>query len=339
MRAFITPTTFRRLAIVTLAAVYFLILVGGVVRASGAGMGCPDWPKCFGQWIPPTNVSQLPPDYQEIYAHRGYADTEFNAVKTWTEYINRLIGASIGLLVFLTLIASFAYWTTDRPTVLLSGLSFALVAFNGWLGSVVVASNLVPFIITLHMVAALVLVCVLIFAVARTHRDSLSLSLRTTGGWGRPLLFAALVLSLVQILLGTQVREHVDEIAVNLGNENRDLWFKHFGATFYVHRTFSLLLLAVNVTLAAALWKAAGPGALRNGAVALISVILAEIAAGAGLYYLGMPAWLQPTHLLLGAVLFGLQFFLLVAYRFASMSFAVPTTSAAAPLTSQRIDG
>lgn len=339
MRAFITPTMFRRLAIVTLAAVYFLILVGGVVRASGAGMGCPDWPKCFGQWIPPTDVSQLPPDYQQKYADRGYADTEFNAVKTWTEYVNRLIGASIGLLVFLTLIASFAYWTTDRPTVLLSGLSFALVAFNGWLGSVVVASNLVPFIITLHMVAALVLVCVLIFAVARTHRDFLSRGLRSPARSASVLLAVALVLSLVQILLGTQVREHIDVIARNLGEENRDLWIKHFGPGFYIHRTFSLLLLAVNVVLAATLWSAAGPGPLRTGAVALVVVILAEIAAGAGLYYLGMPAWLQPAHLVLGALLFGLQFFLFIAYRIASPSHAAPGLSAAPPLTSQRIDG
>ena len=63
------------------------------MRASGAGMGCPDWPLCFGQWIPPTDVDQLPANYQEIYADRGYADTTFNATKTWIEYLNRLLGA------------------------------------------------------------------------------------------------------------------------------------------------------------------------------------------------------------------------------------------------------
>ncbi|MEQ8407904.1 MAG: COX15/CtaA family protein, partial [Gammaproteobacteria bacterium] len=89
---------FRRMALITLSAVYLLILVGASVRASGAGMGCPDWPTCFGQWIPPTSEAQLPDNYQEIYAELGYGDTRFNVVKTWTEFANRLVGVTIGLL-------------------------------------------------------------------------------------------------------------------------------------------------------------------------------------------------------------------------------------------------
>ena len=75
---------YRRMAVITIAAVYFLILIGASVRASGAGMGCPDWPTCFGQWIPPISEAGLPSNYQEIYAELGYADTRFNVVKTWT---------------------------------------------------------------------------------------------------------------------------------------------------------------------------------------------------------------------------------------------------------------
>ena len=128
---------------------------------TGSGMGCPDWPKCFGQWIPPTSVDELPADYKQIYAQRGYDKLDFNAFNTWAEYINRLLGVIGGLFCFALFINSI--FTRKFLLILLSTFLIILMAFQAWMGALVVFSILSPFKITLHMLIALVIICLLFF--------------------------------------------------------------------------------------------------------------------------------------------------------------------------------
>lgn len=299
---------FRRWSVATLIAVYLLILVGGIVRATGSGMGCPDWPKCFGQWIPPTAEEQLPADYQERWAEHGYGEARFNVAKTWTEYLNRLIGVVIGLLILMTAVRSLAFWRSRRSVVWLSFAAFLLVGFQGWLGSVVVSSNLEPWLVTVHMLVALVIVALLIAALGRSARGEALLSAGLSAarlGRLRAILMVAMALSLVQIALGTQVREIVDELLVR--GVPRALLMERGGDLVLVHRSFALLLLATNVWLARIAWRSAWrPIRWLGGGV--VAVVVLEAAVGAALYYLAVPASLQPVHLLLGALLAGLQF-------------------------------
>src|SRR5690349_15589961 len=182
--------SFRRLTLSTLIAVYVLILVGGIVRSSGSGMGCPDWPKCFGKWVPPASYEELPDNYKEIYAtyrHKknerfarvltkfGMQETahailndptirvegDFNPVKTWIEYVNRLVGVAIGIMIFAVFVFSLRFWKTSPRLPIIAAATLLLVAFQGWIGSVVVSTNLTPWIITLHMFLALVIVALL----------------------------------------------------------------------------------------------------------------------------------------------------------------------------------
>lgn len=334
-------TLFQKLSIITLLSVYLLILVGGIVRSTGSGMGCPDWPKCFDRWVPPTEVSQLPDNYKEAYAQKrleknervvGYLEilnftdlahrisnddsireeADFNPVKTWTEYVNRLIGAVIGLLIFATFIASLHYRKSDPMVTILAFVSVITVGFQGWIGSIVVSTNLLSGMITFHMLLALLLVCILIYIVFRTqpsqqHRES-STSSQLSG-----LVLLLLVVTLAQIVIGTQVRESINEVARAMGESQREGWIDELGSVFTLHRAISFLVIAAHVITFFMIYQRFGrSGNLTQWGLVLVIVIGLEILSGGVMAFFGIPRFAQPIHLLLATVAFGIQFYLLL---------------------------
>lgn len=319
---------YRRIAVIALVAVYLLIGVGSSVRASGAGMGCPDWPKCFGRWIPPTHVSQLPDNYQEIYAEHGYADEPFNAVKTWTEYVNRLIGVIVGLLVVVAAGFSLRLWQADVFVPLANITAVLLTGFAGWLGKIVVEQNLNPITVTLHMTTALLIIAMLHWAIARAGRPELP---NLDRGQLRPVIILAAVcmaLSIAQIVMGVQVREGVDAAFFALGEEARAQWIHETGIVFYIHRTFSLVVLAANAVLAYGVWTRAREAApARRACIVALAIIAGEIITGATLYYGGFPAAVQPPHLVLATILFGAQLTILLTLRYSALKMTLQSPS------------
>jgi cytochrome c oxidase assembly protein subunit 15 len=183
---------FIRLNLITIGVTLLVILAGGIVRSTGSGMGCPDWPKCFDQYIPPTSAAQLPADYKVKYVEERVAKNErfaktldrfgkqdladqirhdqsilqpevFNAAKTWTEYINRLVGAATGFFMLALAYLSFTYRKIAKRIVWLSLLNLVVVVFQAWLGSIVVSTNLLQWIITVHMLLALVILAIMTY--------------------------------------------------------------------------------------------------------------------------------------------------------------------------------
>jgi heme a synthase len=321
---------FFKLCLTTLVAVYFLIAVGGIVRATGSGMGCPDWPKCFGQWVPPTSIQQLPENYKESYAALrekknqkfikylktfGMNETadqmtadktilveaDFNAVKTWIEYLNRLVGVIIGLLIVALFWRSLKFIKTQPIIFWLSLVTLIGVIFQGWFGSIVVSTNLTTWTITVHMFIALLIVGLLVYLLFIS--DANRTPILSPNGTSLILVLCSIVL-LVQIFLGTQVREAIDRIATL----PRNSWISSLGTEFIVHRTFSWLVLALHYFLIARLYKTTGAKALTS---ALMALILCSFLTGVGMAYFSVPAFLQPVHLLLATVCFGLQLLLL----------------------------
>ena len=322
---------FYKLSVSTLVAVYVLILIGGIVRSTGSGMGCPDWPKCFGNWIPPSDVSQLPPDYKEIYAEYRHqknvrfakylrmmgmgstadellndrsvlVEADFNPTKTWIEYFNRITGVIIGFLIFLVFVYSLKFWNSDRKLTIISLLTLLLVSFQGWLGSFVVSSNLTPWTITVHMFVALLIVALLIYLVHAASPGSHSVN-SAAGFWW---LTACIMALLFQVLLGTQVREAIDSVARIAARQD---WIAAIEPEFAIHRSFSWIVLLLHAGLVLNLRRAAGS---KRFQVTLILLILGTIFTGVGMAWFAVPAFLQPVHLLLATLCFGVQFLLLL---------------------------
>lgn len=292
--------TYRLVSGLTIAVVFLLILIGGIVRGSGAGMGCPDWPKCFDMWVPPTDVAQLPANYQEIYAERGYADTTFNVVKTWTEYLNRLFGVLTGLFIIANLIAAWrAYARTNRTVVWLSVLSLVMVLIQGGVGAFVVMTNLHQGIITIHLLIALMIVCLLL--AARLYSKPMAFSetavILAKTRWQS---LAVLVLMLAQIILGTQVRELID--AAGAGEKTEVL--RGLGPIYTMHKNFWMVVTVGLVYLVYVMQRDFASQSLKNYGIFALLLTGMQVFTGVALNQFGLPPAPQALHILFSSMAF-----------------------------------
>ena len=327
---------FRNTAKVALVLIYLVIIAGAVVRMTGSGMGCPDWPKCFGYYIPPTYASEIQfqanHEYKKGYVIQideifYYAKSDFtsgselnlnnwerntthdyntfNATHTWIEYINRLIGALSGVPILIFTIMSIWLWSYKKGLLLLSVLTVFGMGFQAWLGKTVVDSNLLPYKITIHMVMALVIVGVILYLI---HASNTKIKNQKYDKLFKNGIILATALTLIQIVLGTQVRQFVDEQNSINGYFNWD--FKELAPLdFYIHRTLSILVLVLNG------WLFYRHKKLQLGFSKFKYVIFCiglEIATGIAMYYFDFPFTTQPIHLVIAALLIGFQFYIIL---------------------------
>ncbi len=297
----------------SLIIVYLLIWIGAMVRASGAGLGCPDWPTCFGKLIPPTDESQLPANYKEIYAVPGH-EIIFNVRKTWTEYINRLFGVLTGIAITASLIVTLPLRKTPLRSVFFATLfAFVLVILEGWIGAKVVSSGLKPIIISLHMFLAIVIVYALIYAYLKIkYYDNAPAIPERYEEIRNILLYGTLILwisAFLQMFLGIQVRQQVDTLMNKFGFGTREQWANWLNYFFYIHRSFSWILFFTTGYL---LWK------LKEYKreikpyydFLIFTMVLIVLGMGGGylLNYHAFPFWVQPFHLLIASLLTSIPF-------------------------------
>jgi cytochrome c oxidase assembly protein subunit 15 len=331
---------FPQIVQITILSVYLIFLAGSVVRMTGSGMGCPDWPKCFGYYIPPTSEEQITwkpntefkkgfiiikdevlfvaekdiktslefnIDNWEKYTKHDYAT--FNKFHTWTEYINRLATVLAGFVFLFLIFTAFKFRKENKRIPLLAFAAFFLMLVEAVLGKMVVDTNLKPGMITIHMVIGLVIIALLLqlkFIISDDKKK------RNYNSLFNKLLIVSVIFSLIQIAMGTQVRQFIDEQVKQLGFENKNYSLMNPSFKFYFHRSFTIAIVLVNFGLFYINQIKKLGYKLVNW---IIYLIFLETITGILMYYAEFPIGTQAIHLLSGAVLFGLQFYLWIQSR------------------------
>ena len=317
---------------IVLVNIYLVVIAGSVVRMSGAGMGCPDWPKCFGYLIPPTDAEEITwgenktfsegniiqkdsalyvatssfvtnsiynPKNWEKYTKHDYA--VFNKLHTWTEYFNRLFGALLGFFALILLYFSVKKWKTDKSFTYLTIIQISLIGFEAWLGKLTVDSHLDPSVITYHMLGVIVMVWVQLVLLKRIKESE---NKYKTASFEKSiykyLSLLGILLMIAQAVIGSQVRQQTD-LYIEQGI-SRDILADSYTFIFYFHRSFSILLVGIVIFLYLKLHEIYELKKIINW---LIVTVVLEVLVGMFLFYLGMKAWGQPIHLFLSLFMYG----------------------------------
>ena len=326
--------------IISIVIVYLVILAGGIVRMTGSGMGCPDWPKCFGFLIPPTERSQLEwksnSKYNKnqiviinetlFYANDKFKSknkfemsnwseytkhdySKFNVYHTWIEYINRLIGAIAGLSVLILFVNSLKFFKTKKIITGLSFLALIAIIFQAWLGKMVVDSNLMANTITIHMLMAIILLFILfsILAISNPSKKRVRVSKNIS-----ILVLISIVLLLIQIITGTEVRKFIDIKMELLNYTEKERWIENISSSFSFHRSFSWAIIIVNSLI----YFYARKSGLKLKIIHIVNtLIFFQISSGIIMYYFHFPFSSQPIHLLISTMIISIQFYFLLLYK------------------------
>ncbi len=299
---------FQRLIFLSILGTYLVILAGAVVRGTGSGLGCPDWPTCFGQWVPPTDISELPANYKEIYKISGKTIADFDPFKTWTEYINRLLGVVLGFLIVLLFGKSFKVRSYDSNIPWFCGGLLFLILVQGGIGALVVSTHLKPFLITIHMLLAVLLLFGLLYLRKYCHDLQNTALVQKIDAKALRITKILVGLTFFQVMLGTQVRQQVDHYIRDTFQATHETIIGFLGSVFYVHRTFSLVIIALFIYLMVYLQKNhLNRGAFFTSFFAFLCV-MGNVATGIMLNYFGFPTNAQPPHLFLGVLTLGLLY-------------------------------
>lgn len=295
-----------RVATLAIGLALVVVLLGGWTRLNDAGLGCPDWPGCYGTWV-------LPDDHTELAA--AHPDALIDLRKGWIEMIHRYAAGTLGLLVLWLAVLGYRYRERAEYPSALSGGLLVLVVAQAIFGMWTVTLQLLPAVVTLHLLGGLSTLALLVVLRQRLLRAEKEPALTRSHPWVR-VMFLALF---IQLALGGWTSTnyagwacsdwfycHQDNhpgydfstglnpfMAVGPNYEGGLLHADARAAIQVTHRAGALLLIVVSLLGTRALWRRPE---LRRGLAAYWSLLLVQVLLGVANIIWMLPLGLAVAH-------------------------------------------
>ncbi len=200
---------FYKASIITVILLYILVLVGGFVRITESGDDCPDWPKCYGSWIPPFSIDDIPEEFNP---------TQDKVYGSWIEYFNRLVGVVLGISMLYTFLKSFYVFKKDKFLFYGSFCSLLLIIIAGWFGGQIATSIDGQNIIYQHSVSIHLYIAILttISLVYTTNRGFIAMfpNLEDNTNYSpssKIILLLIFIINLMLVFSGSYIRTFLDD--------------------------------------------------------------------------------------------------------------------------------
>lgn len=299
------------LVVLTLFLTFDLVLFGAFTRLTDSGLGCPDWPGCYGSASPIGARDEI------HAAQTAMPSGPVTHGKAWVEMVHRYLATGVGVLITMAMALAWAQWRRDRrlAPALWATATFVWVCVQGAFGAFTVTLKLYPAIVTAHLLGGMVLLALLAAQGEAPRRGEVNVGAQLRAG-----MLALAALAAVQIALGGWVStnyavlacsdfptcqgqwwpatdfEHGFSLLRPLGTGKGGEGFLPFAALTAIHLTHrigALVVLGAMLALAAAMWRVS---ALRRFATGLLIVAAWQLATGVSNVILGWPLLAAVSH-------------------------------------------
>jgi heme A synthase len=285
------------LSLISLITTIFLIGLGSFVRVTGHGLGCPDWPLCYGRAIPPLDIG------------------------AWVEFSHRFVAGVVGLQIVALAVLAWRYFRRERWILWPALAGVALLALQVELGRSHVLQELPAWTGFVHTGTAMLIAAVMavLVAVSQPALQSLSGRLRDSlAGTRLPLgTTVTAVISYILIISGSLVTRTGASLACpsfpHCGYAVIPEYLSYLVSVQMIHRYIAFVLAFLILLLAWQLWQPSQQDAgLRRFVYALVSLLALQFALGISNIWLALPLWSRILHLMVAGTIWTLLVLLAV---------------------------